>query len=245
MPGPRPARLGTSASPAPAAAPDRTGRWQQSRNDRALPSPARMAGANVGGVGCHTPGAGGGGANGMSTDAVSSPSPWRWARTAEASCVPAAMPALLAGPPGIAASVAARSVSSCDCCPGTCAASVSCNAVANAATTNRGPWPSPSARGSEPAHGPSSALRDRLGVCGGRNRLVGDVIPLTRHGGAAVLRAPAVMPTDPQIHRVRSGERGWRRSEPGGDEGKGRNDQRGSSGRSRHHRERWRGIKSW
>jgi hypothetical protein len=90
-----------------------------SRNGLALPSPARTAGPKDGGVGCHTPGAAGGGVQGMSTDAVSSPSPVRCASTAAACCRPARSPALLASPSGRVDNVAARSASSCDCCVGT------------------------------------------------------------------------------------------------------------------------------
>jgi hypothetical protein len=80
-----------------------------SRNGRALPCPALITGLVSGGVSWKTPGAGGGGVNGMSTDAVSRPSPARWARTAAASLAPALIPRCLAGPSGRRSARAAAS----------------------------------------------------------------------------------------------------------------------------------------
>jgi hypothetical protein len=105
-----------------------------SRNGFASLFPYCVAGLYVGGVGCHTPAAAGGGVNGALTEPGSRPSSARDARTACACWRPAATPAVSALPSGMRASVAVRAWSSSVLRAGASVTKVSCTAAATAAS---------------------------------------------------------------------------------------------------------------
>jgi hypothetical protein len=149
-----------------------------SRNGRALPCPARIAGLETGGVSWKTPGAGGGGVQGMSTEAVSRPSPARSARMTDASCAPAAIPLFLGRTvghrrePSGQARVEARLL----------AGDLGGQGVVQSLREGGHRvvtviLPAKCSRGGQPAHRPRAALRDRLGEVRGVDRLAGDVVP--------------------------------------------------------------------